>query len=623
MAALPYQEPSIETILILSSFLFLLNVINNVFDRLIYCGLIGQVLIGVAFGTPGAKWLHNGTEQLIVQLGYLGLILLIYEGGLSTNFRSLKANAGLSALVALTGICLPIAFAFCLQSLASTTPLQAFAAGTALCCTSLGTTFTILNTCDLAQTRLGTVLASAAMMDDVVGLVMVQVISRLGPGSSSHLITVAVVRPIAVSAGLTLLVLLTCRYLVKPFSSLIRGTASSAVMHVLNKQEAALISHTILLFGFVAAASYAGTSNLFAAYLAGASIGWYDSEVAQSCDTENSEDMEVTQSTSTVLVQEAAHNEDRGNKSEKRNSLGDDTDHAEPGGQNRTIVRSQSSLSGVSVYKKYMEQSVARILKPFFFVSANKIILSLRADSMDQASIGFSIPITRMFTGTVVWRGIVFTILMLIGKFVTGIWLIRIATPSGTMATKIKPFLKRLNIPQWSFLGLGRCGKGPKPETGSTSDDPASKAMPNAPLALTTDREPSSTQSIDRPRSAVYLQRLSSATPTAPEATSSTKKSRSLYPASIIGTAMMARGEIGFLIAAVAESKGTFASPNDSAAQESSGSTIYLVVIWAVVLCTVIGPVSVGLLVRRVKRLQRQHREHGGGEDPLGVWRVL
>ena len=377
VAALPYQEPSISTILILSSFLILLNIINHVLDRLIYCGLIGQVLIGVAFGTPGTKWLHVGTEQIIVQLGYLGLILLVYDGGLNTNFRSLRDNAGLSVLVALTGICLPIAFAFCLQSLASTSPLQAFAAGTALCSTSLGTTFTILNTSGLATTRLGTVLASAAMMDDVVGLVLVQVISRLGSDpSSAHVLTVAVVRPIAVSVGLALFVLLTCRYLVKPVSSLIYGS-DSALMRVFRKQpdEVALISHTVLLFGSVAAASYAGTSNLFGAYLAGASIGWYYSEVAQPRDSENSQYIEMTQPTATVPVQQAAHNKGCNNKNEKRNGLGHETDHAfqEPGGQNRKIERTQRSLSGASVYKKYMEQPVARILKPFFFASANTI----------------------------------------------------------------------------------------------------------------------------------------------------------------------------------------------------------------------------------------------------------
>ena len=81
---------------------------------------------------------------------------------------------------------------------------------------------------------------------------------------------------------------------------------------------------------------------------------------------------------------------------------------------------------------------------------------------------------------------------------------------------------------------------------------------------------------------------------------------------------MMARGEIGFLIAALAESKGIFVF-RDEISVEDGGSRIYLVVTWAVVLCTVIGPVSVGLLVRRVKKLQRQRRELGGGEDPLGI----
>ena len=217
VAALPYQEPPIKIILILSSLLILLNAINHTLDRLIYCGLIGQVLISVAFRTPGAAWLDKDTEQIIIQLGYLGLILLVYEGGLNTNFRSLKGNLGLSVLVALTGICLPIAFAFCLRSLASATLLQAFAAGAALCSTSLGTTFTILNTSGLTNTRLGTVLTSAAMMDDVVGLVLVQVISKLGSGSSSiHPVTV--MRPIAVSIGLVLCVVLTCRCLPDPWS---------------------------------------------------------------------------------------------------------------------------------------------------------------------------------------------------------------------------------------------------------------------------------------------------------------------------------------------------------------------------------------------------------------------
>jgi hypothetical protein len=78
--SLPYHEPDIITILILTSFLLLLNIVNSVLDRLLYCGLLGQVLVGIAWGTPGAKLLSENVEQAVVQLGYLGLILLVFEG---------------------------------------------------------------------------------------------------------------------------------------------------------------------------------------------------------------------------------------------------------------------------------------------------------------------------------------------------------------------------------------------------------------------------------------------------------------------------------------------------------------------------------------------------------------
>jgi hypothetical protein len=79
-SSLLYHEPDIVTILTYTSFLLLLNVINTVLDKILYCGLLGQVLVGVAWGSPGAKWLTVCVEETFVQLGYLGLILLVYEG---------------------------------------------------------------------------------------------------------------------------------------------------------------------------------------------------------------------------------------------------------------------------------------------------------------------------------------------------------------------------------------------------------------------------------------------------------------------------------------------------------------------------------------------------------------
>lgn len=229
-----------------------------------------------------------------------------------------------------------------------------------------------------------------------------------------------------------------------------------------------------------------------------------------------------------------------------------------------------------------------------------------------------------MFTGAVFWRGIVFTTLMLIGKLVTGIWLIRIAAPSGTMATKIKALLDDFIAPQWSCMKLIRPVRCFQSGPTSRVERSGLEVVPDVGIAHATDGEQSSKQSSEISPQNDAAQRPSPLTSTSPQASVSKMKSRSLYPASIVGTAMMARGEIGFLIAALAQSRGIFAAQNEeSGVREDGGATIYLVVVWAIALCTVIGPVSVGLLVRRVKKLQLQRRERSGGEDPLGIWGVL
>lgn len=79
-SALPYHEPTIQTLLIQSSFLIVLNGINHVLDSVLYSGLVGQILAGIAWGVPGGNILDQHAQEVIVQLGYIGLILLVFEG---------------------------------------------------------------------------------------------------------------------------------------------------------------------------------------------------------------------------------------------------------------------------------------------------------------------------------------------------------------------------------------------------------------------------------------------------------------------------------------------------------------------------------------------------------------
>ncbi|KAK5133556.1 hypothetical protein LTR08_007595 [Meristemomyces frigidus] len=575
-AALPYSEPNISTILTFASFLLLLNSINYVLDRTLYCGLVGQILLGTAWGAPGADWLPRAAQETITQLGYLGLILVVYEGGLSTNLPTLKANLPLSASVAVTGISAPIALSFALQPLLPhTSPVQVFAAGAALCSTSLGTTFTVLATSGLSDSRLGVVLTSAAMLDDVAGLVMVQVISALGRGS--HFDAVEVVRPVCVSVAFAVLLPLLGLCVVKPVVRRYRRDANAAgrspegsrLRDLLARAEFAVLFHAAVLLALVAGASYAGTSDLFAAYLAGVSISWWDGYLAE-LGSERQRLAVVPQRPSSPANSAAQ------STLEPRLAVSENA-------QETTGTEDVSRSTGVAVYKRYYAPAVRAILKPFFF-----------------ASIGFSIPVTKMFSGGVVWRGVVYAALMAVGKLLCGLCLVRIEG------------LPLLKIGCWPFF-----------RTHAAESSAAEKTAPSATdagIAPRDDEIIQPTAAADRENEAP-APRTSSAT----QANSSSRKGaappkpRSLYPATMLGSAMMARGEIGFLIASVAESSGVYSSGSGETSSE-----LYLVVTWAVLLCTIVGPVAVGLLVKRVRRLQALERsESTGRADPLGVWGVV
>ena len=73
---------------------------------------------------------------------------------------------------------------------------------------------------------------------------------------------------------------------------------------------------------------------------------------------------------------------------------------------------------------------------------------------------------------------------------------------------------------------------------------------------------------------------------------------------------MISRGETGFLIASLAESKGTFANTSSlRTTTQGDSSKIYLIVIRAVILCRLFGPISVGTLTRRLKKLPATERK--------------
>jgi len=192
--------------------------------------------------------------------------------------KLLKETYVYSILVAVTGVLFPIGLSFLLIPITSTWipigRLTAFAAGASLASTSLGTTYAVLLATDLTKTRVGTILATAAMLDDVVGLVMFKVISSLAVNVNAQ----AVIRPIAVSVGFLLLALLATQ----PLKWIIPRMKSIQVPYI-DSRASGFVLTGVTIMGLIAASGYAGTSVLFVGYLTGVCASYLFHDEALEC----------------------------------------------------------------------------------------------------------------------------------------------------------------------------------------------------------------------------------------------------------------------------------------------------------------------------------------------------
>ena len=260
-----------------------------------------------------------------------------------------------------------MALSFTLMRMTSASPIQAFAAGASLCSTSIGTTFTILSTTGLVKVRLGVVLSGAAMMDDVAGLVMVQIISNLG-GSGTSFKAVTVVRPILVAIGFALGLVLFCRFVIAVLVRRLGTRSTLLTLPFVKSPQFTFVVHIFVLIAIVTGATFAGTSPLFAAYLSGACISWFDEFIADfnsGSVASNDGSHSLANQASNAPVQNQYMEDENGPQVRISGATGEGISALS---REETISRLSASPTGEEVFHCYCKQPLDRILKPLFFV---------------------------------------------------------------------------------------------------------------------------------------------------------------------------------------------------------------------------------------------------------------
>ena len=319
---------------------------------------------------------------------------------MSSSIPNLKALLPYAAAIALTGLLAPIALSFILMPLASSPPLHAFAAGSALSSTSLGTVLAVLQPAtigfDLRKTRFGTALLSAAVMDDIVAFILVKVLSILGSAedTSGSSLGGSIGRTIGVTIGLGLGIFALCRWVFKPaMRKLYRSRRF--LTSSWGGERALLVLMALLFIAMVAAAGYGGTSPLYGAYIAGLAVA-YLSDIVEA-------DLEYDQSS--LELRERLD----GRFSRLLRSSTFPQARSTPSLASRPSVKSDEHPrpSLIGAFEHYIGPVLTYLLLPLFF-----------------GSIGYSIPFVPLWRGRIIWRGIVYAVLMLIGKAFCGSWML-------------------------------------------------------------------------------------------------------------------------------------------------------------------------------------------------------
>ncbi|MDH4229831.1 MAG: cation:proton antiporter [Nitrospirota bacterium] len=149
--------------------------------------VIGELLAGVVLGPSLLGWLEpSDTLKLLAEIG---IILLLFEVGLETDVRALMATGGKSLLVALSGFALPFLLGFMAARWGlGMDLLPALFVGGTLTATSIGITMRVLGDLGHQNSREGRVVLGAAVVDDVLGVVLLALLYEFSVGGGINVV---------------------------------------------------------------------------------------------------------------------------------------------------------------------------------------------------------------------------------------------------------------------------------------------------------------------------------------------------------------------------------------------------------------------------------------------------
>lgn len=164
---------------------------GDIFERIGQPAVLGELVIGVILGNLGLFGVHAletiGKTESIEIAAQIGVIILLFEVGLESHVDELLSVGLSSFLVAVIGVVAPMLLGYGVGVLLlpdEPVLLHVFL-GATLAATSVGITARVLKDLRKTQTREAQIVLGAAVIDDVLGLIVLAVITGLIQSANS------------------------------------------------------------------------------------------------------------------------------------------------------------------------------------------------------------------------------------------------------------------------------------------------------------------------------------------------------------------------------------------------------------------------------------------------------
>lgn len=229
-------------------------------QRLRMPGVVGGLAAGILIGPSVFGWVRY--DGLLHAMAELGVMFLLFQVGLEVRASELVRVGKVALLAAVLGVALPFAAGWAIMTAAGRPQIESIFMGAAMVATSVGITAQVLASKGVLAHRTAQVILAAAVIDDVLGLLVLAVVSsmaRAGGLDWAGLATSTLVSIVFIAA-------------VVKYGSRTAGLVVPRLAKSLRVDEAEFAVAVTFLFVMALLATYSGVAAIIGAFLAGMAL---------------------------------------------------------------------------------------------------------------------------------------------------------------------------------------------------------------------------------------------------------------------------------------------------------------------------------------------------------------